>query len=101
MTTLVGSEWSVEDSVGRRVADSSHAVLQFLPNGQIDGSGSCNRLLVRYMRDVEALCVHFFGATTMACTPALMNQERVLLDLLPRIANYQIDETDLQILKYL
>ena len=33
------------------------------------------------------------GSTKMACPPALMNQEKKLLELLPAIQSYRIDKT--------
>lgn len=38
------------------------------------------------------------GATSMACPEALMNQEHRLLDLLPAVKGYSVDDTGALIL---
>ena len=97
--TLVGPEWVVEDIAGLGVIDNSHATLVFLAGGRLAGSGSCNRLIGSYTLKGHALTVEPAGITMMACPPALMNQERTLLDLLPRINSYEIDGTGTLVLK--
>ncbi|MGY3040295.1 heat shock protein HslJ [Rhodanobacter sp. TND4EL1] len=88
---LVGPEWVVEDIADRGVIDSSHASLQFMPDGRVVGSGSCNRLMGSYTRNKSALSLKSVGTTRMACPPALMDQEQRLLALLPRVVSYTID----------
>ena len=90
---LSGDEWVVEDIDGAGVIDDSHASLQFLGEGRLAGSGGCNRLIGSYTLDGDTLSITPAGSTMMACAPALMNQERTLLDLLPRISSYAIDKT--------
>ena len=97
--TLVGREWVVEDIAGRGVIDDSHAALEFLLDGRLAGSASCNRLIGSYTLKGNALSVESTGTTKMACAPALMNQERTLLDLLPGISSYEIDGTGTLVLK--
>ena len=90
---LLGQEWVIEDIAGAGVIDNSHATLQFLPTGRLAGSATCNRILGSYESDVGKLLIQPAGTTMMACPPALMNQERKLLDLLPAIVSYRIDKT--------
>ena len=92
-TPLLGQEWVIEDIAGAGVIDNSHATLHFLPNGRLAGSATCNRILGSYETDAAQLRIQPAGTTMMMCPPALMNQERKLLDLLPAIANYRIDTT--------
>lgn len=92
-TPLLGQEWVIEDIAGAGVIDNSHATLQFLPNGRLGGSATCNRILGSYETDAAKLRIQPAGTTMMACPLALMNQERKLLDLLPAIASYRIDKT--------
>ena len=90
---LLGQEWVIEDIAGAGVVDNSHATLQFLPNGRLAGSATCNRILGSYETQATKLRIQPAGTTMMACPPALMNQERKLLDLLPAVASYRIDKT--------
>ena len=90
---LAGLEWMIEDIAGRGVINDSPASLQFLPEGRLAGSASCNRLIGSYARKDDALSIEPVGATMMACPQALMDQERRLLDLLPQVTRYKIDGT--------
>lgn len=90
---LLGQEWVIEDIAGAGVVDNSHATLQFLPNGRLAGSATCNRFFGSYESDAAKLRIQTAGATKMACPPALMNQENKLLQLLPAIESYRIDRT--------
>lgn len=96
---LVGPEWAVEDIAGRGVVDDSHASLQFLADGHLAGSASCNRLMGSYTRAKGALSVQLAGTTMMACVPALMAQEQHLLELLPQVSTYSIDASGTLVLK--
>lgn len=96
---LVGPEWVVEDIADRGVIDNSHASLQFMPDGRVVGSGSCNRLMGSYTRNKSALSLKPVGTTRMACPPALMDQEQRLLALLPQVVSYTIDGSGALLLK--
>ena len=90
---LLGPEWVIEDIAGRGVVDNSHAALQFLPDGRLAGSASCNRIIGTYQSERERLALAPAGSTMMACPEALMDQERRLLKLLPTVSKYRIDPT--------
>ncbi len=92
-TPLLGAEWVVENIADAGVIDNSRASLQFLPEGRLAGSGTCNRLLGSYQTEGQTLSFSNTGTTMMACPPALMNQERKLLDLLTQVQRWQIDAT--------
>lgn len=92
-TPLLGGEWVVEDIAGAGVIDDSHAALRFLPDGRLVGSASCNRLLGRHEGTQPALRLELAATTRQLCAPALMHQERRLLELLPRVTHYRIDDT--------
>lgn len=90
--SLQGAEWRIEDIAGTGVIDSSNVTLQFLDAGRLAGSGGCNRLLGSYDNPAKGdIKFSQVGTTMMACPPALMNQERKLLDLLPTITRYSMD----------
>ncbi len=90
---LLGREWVIEDIAGSGVIDNSHATLHFLPDGRLAGSASCNRILGSFETQGKQLKITQVGTTMMACPPALMNQERRLLDILQAVTSYQIDTT--------
>ncbi|CTQ32271.1 serine hydrolase [Jannaschia rubra] len=97
-TPLLGAEWRVEDIAGRGVIDSSHVSLKFLADGRLAGSATCNRMIGNYETDDGTITIAVPGATMMACPEALMNQERLFLDLLPTVQGYEIDDTGALIL---
>ncbi|MEX3314123.1 serine hydrolase [Sulfitobacter sp. PS-8MA] len=96
---LTGGEWVIEDIGGKGVIDNSPASLSFMADGSLAGNASCNRLLGRYSREGAELNITNGGATMMLCPPALMEQEARLLDILPRIESYTIDETGALLLR--
>lgn len=95
---LVGREWRIEDVDGMGVIDFSNATLDFGADGHLSGNATCNRLIGSYRTDGEAITIEPAGATMMACPEALMAQEQRILDLLPKIERYVIDETGALIL---
>ncbi len=92
-TPLLGAEWQIENVDGGGVIDNSHATLLFLPEGRLAGSATCNRIIGSYKSSGKSLTIEPAGTTMMACPEALMNQERKLLDLLPKITQFRIDGT--------
>jgi CubicO group peptidase (beta-lactamase class C family) len=95
---LLGREWRIEDVEGMGVIDFSNATLHFMSDGTLAGNATCNRLIGSYEIEGDALTVAPTGATMMACPEALMAQEQRILDLLPKIERYVIDETGALIL---
>ncbi|HEY9039619.1 MAG TPA: serine hydrolase [Roseovarius sp.] len=95
---LVGREWRIEDVEGMGVIDFSHATLDFAGDGSLSGSATCNRLIGSYEANGDAITIQPAGATMMACPEALMLQEQRILDLLPKIERFIIDETGALIL---
>lgn len=91
---LLGGEWRIEDIAGAGVIDNSHTILEFLPDNQLAGSGGCNRLIGVYDTPAAgSITIDTSGSTRMACPKALMNQESKLLDLLPQITHYGVDNS--------
>lgn len=96
---LTGREWTVVSIAGAGVIDHSPATLQFLPGGRLAGNASCNRIIGSFRLAGTQLSLQPAGTTMMACPEALMNQERKLLGLLPRVESYRIDNTGALILR--
>lgn len=95
---LLGQEWVIEDITGRGVIDNSHPSLQFFADGRLAGSASCNRIIGSYKINGTRLTIDPAGTTMMACPEALMNQEQKLLELLPTVERFSIDETGVLVL---
>lgn len=82
--------WLVEDIDGRGVIDNLQTVLE-LADGQVSGSGGCNRVGGTASMDGAALSFGDLFSTEMACAPAIMDQEAKFLDALGRVASYRLD----------
>ncbi len=98
---LMGPEWMIEDIDGKGVIDDSPASVEFLVDGKLAGNGSCNRMLGSYKTgEAEGeVSIELAGTTMMMCPEALMNQEKSLLEILPKITSYTIDDTATLVLK--
>ena len=87
---LQGAEWVIEDIAGAGIVDGSRATLNFGADGQLAGSGSCNRYSGSYMLTGEGLSVSSKTAMTMmACVPALMQQESRFMQLLSQVRRFR------------
>ena len=96
---LQAGEWRIEDIGGQGVIDNSPATLVFGSDGRLSGNASCNRLIASYTVQGEKITISPTGLTMMACQPALMNQERKLVDLLNAVSSYRIDDTGALVLR--
>ena len=76
---LMGTEWVVESIGGRSMVDKSRATIQFMPDGRIAGTGSCNRYTGSWSLSGEALNIEKLAITRKACQPELMEQETRLV----------------------
>lgn len=92
-TPLLDAEWLIEDIGGGGVLDGTQASLQFLPEGRLAGSATCNRFIGRYEDTAGTLVLEPTGMTKMACPEALMQQEQKLMALLPTVKSYRISDT--------
>jgi len=93
ITALQAGEWRIENIAGAGVIDDSPATLLFAPDGRLSGNASCNRLIASYTVQGSKLTISPAGTTMMACPPALMDQERKLIDLIGTVTRYSIDRT--------
>jgi len=88
---LQGGEWVVEDIAGAGIVDGSRATLNFGVDGQLAGSGSCNRYSGSYTLTGEGLSVSSKTAMTMmACVPELMQQESRFMQLLSQVRRFRL-----------
>ena len=95
LSALVGPTWVAEDIDRRGVIDSLQSVVAFTPEGRAQGQGGCNSFTGGYTVDGDALVIGGedgrLATTMMACTPAVMDQERRFLDALARVRFWRLD----------
>ncbi len=70
-------------------------------NGEIEGSGGCNRFFGRYTarEDDQLTVASEIGSTRMACAPETDRQEQRYLALLPRVAAWRRQEATLVLME--
>jgi putative lipoprotein len=90
--TLAGPVWVVEDIDGRGVIDFLQSTIAFSTEGDVTGSGGCNRFRGRYTRDGSALAIGPLAGTRKACPAAVMNQEANFYEALGRVRGYRFDK---------
>ncbi len=101
---LQGVRWvlvSYLNAAGETVeALADHEVTaEFNADGQLGGSGGCNRYFASYTVDGDALTIGQAGSTMMACEPAeVMEQEAQFLAALTAAAGWSIADNQLHIL---
>lgn len=87
---LAQGEWLIENINHRGIIDSSRVSIQFSSEGRISGQGSCNRYAGSYTLTGEGLSFGPVMSTKMACSPALMEQERRFFSTLDQITHFDI-----------
>lgn len=90
---LTGGEWLVEDINNRGVMDYAQTTLAFDAEGNVYGSGGCNRFKGSYDLSGDRLSFGPIATTQMACTEALNNQERAFFDVLASPLRVTFDDT--------
>jgi len=94
---LQGARWvlvSYLNAAGETVTALAdrEVTAEFGPDGQMGGSGGCNRYFASYTVDGGNLTIGQAGSTMMACEPvAIMEQEAAFLAALGSTATWQID----------
>jgi heat shock protein HslJ len=96
---LRGAEWVVEDVAGKGIVDRSRATLNFGPDGRVYGRGSCNNYTAQYTLTGEGLTVSKAAGTMMACAPAFMEQEALLLGLLADVRAFDVRDDGALVLR--
>ncbi len=81
---LEGTSWDIVEIDGEPVLEASSPTLEFLPEGQLAGRATINRLMGRYEVADGTLVLGPIATTMMAGPEDLMAQERRVLDALQR-----------------
>ncbi|TDQ78792.1 heat shock protein HslJ [Dongia mobilis] len=95
---LTGAEWRITEIAGQSVLESSTATLRFDSDGRAGGRGPCNTYGAGYQISGARITFEAPFSTTMACDPALMEQERALFDLLSQIRSFGIGDDGVLVL---
>lgn len=95
---LMGGEWSVEEVAGRRI-DAARITLDFGVDGRLAGRAGCNAYTTSYTLTGEALAIGTTATTMASCAPALLEQERLFLDVLARARAFDLTDTGTLVLK--
>ena len=90
--SLIGPVWLVEDIGGRGVIDRAQMTMTFDAEGQVTGSGGCNRYFGPVSIDGTAISFGSLGATRKACVPALMDQEQKFFGALAMTRSYRFEQ---------
>jgi putative lipoprotein len=83
--------WLAEDIAGGGVIDRLQTVLEIAGDGRISGTSGCNRIAGKAR--VEGIRISFgsIASTRMACSPAVMDQERKFLAALEKVRRWHVD----------
>ncbi|MBK9125005.1 MAG: META domain-containing protein [Chloroflexi bacterium] len=94
--SLEGAEWTLVSIDGAALVDGTEITLVFDGEG-VSGSAGCNRYSGSYTVDGDTLSFGPFVTTRMACTEAIMAQERAFLTALEAATAYRIADGQLVI----
>jgi len=89
-TAPVG-KWLAEDINGGGVVDRLQTTLEIAENGQVTGSGGCNRYHGTVEFSITAVNFGPLASTKMACPPAAMEQETKFHKALAEAKAWRID----------
>ena len=95
---LKASEWRLKQFVNANglvvPVQEGTAIEMVFANGKLSGSGGCNRYFGSYKLDDETglSVVNPLGATMMACSQTINEQERLYFDFLAKVDAYQLGE---------
>lgn len=89
---LAGRYWTLVEINGQPVGETTREAYLEFDNGQVSGSGGCNRLTGAYQLDQETSSIRFgaVASTRMAC-PSGMEVEQQLGAVLEQTDNYSLN----------
>ncbi|MFK8250381.1 META domain-containing protein [Ancylobacter terrae] len=94
-------KWLAEDLRGRGVIDNAQTTLEFLPDGQVAGSGGCNRYRTAAAIEGDTVRFDIVAGTRMMCPPALMTQEQTFYEVLAAARRWSVIDGKLRLLNQL
>lgn len=87
---LQGAEWTVESIAGVAIVPNTKVTITFGTDGNISGTGGCNRFNAGYTLTGEGLSVTTGMRTQMACEPPIMKQEDRFMDVLGQVQGFEV-----------
>jgi len=99
LVDLTGTYWRVEDLAGRGVLDRAETTLEFPEDGQVSGTGGCNRFSGTYQRRGDTLSFRPLASTRMACPEAVMDQEMRFFAILESLGTFELTENGFLVLQ--
>ena len=84
--------WLAEDIGGGGVIDYLQSVIEIGEDGQVSGTGGCNRMSGRAEIEGSRIAVGPIASTRMACAPAAMDQEQKFFAALERARFWEVDQ---------
>ena len=94
VSLLQGGDWLVESIAGAPVVPDVKVTMTFGSDGNLSGSGGCNRFNAGYSLTGEGLSVGIGLRTQMACEAPVMTQEDRFMGLLDQVQNFEIPGPD-------
>lgn len=95
---LEGTPWtllSYDDGGSLTDVDQGVEATALFEEGQVSGSGGCNRFTAGYTREGDALTIDPAATTLMACPEPASSVEAAVLAALDRTASFATDEATL------
>lgn len=86
---LAGS-WQINSINGKLVIANSKAELIFNRENKLSGSASCNNMSTSYSSKNNAISIGPIATTRKMCLPALIAQEKNLLQALGKVRRFQL-----------
>jgi putative lipoprotein len=86
-------KWLAEDINGAGVIDDAQTTLEIGADGQVSGSGGCNRFFGPVTINGGTISFGALGSTRMMCPPAVMDQEQEFFAALAEVRSWRIDDT--------
>ena len=79
-----GTAWVAEEIGGVDVIDDPQSTLIFFEDGEVSGSGACNRYMAAFEIEGDRIAFGHVTSTKMACPEAVMDQEDRFLEALAK-----------------
>lgn len=90
---LLGEDWPLTHLNGESFGLEEGPTISFDEEGRIAGTAGCNRYMGDYeIGDEGHIEITMGGTTMMMCDDLAMDVERQILELLPTVVEYSIDE---------
>lgn len=68
--------WVLTDLAGAAASESVQSTMSFTENGQVTGSGGCNRYAATFAGEMKAIRISAVAGARRSCAPAVMDQEQ-------------------------